>query len=64
MYPFLLHKDRLFATLAAQRGEPSMHELLNDTAKSDAEHTADWQCVVEYLGNLKLSKLSEYQPLD
>ena len=65
MYPFLLHKDRLFAILAAQEGEPSMHDLLNGTAKRDSERmTSDWQHVVDYLSKLKLSKLSTYQPLD
>ena len=63
MYPFLLHRDGLFAMLAAQRGEPSVQQLLSDTSKSDVQHVTDWQHVVRYLDSLTLIRLETHWPL-
>jgi len=63
MYPFPLHTHRLFATLAAQRGEPSVQELLDDTTKSEVQHLADWQQVVHYLNSLNLNSMAVHWPL-
>ena len=52
------------AALAAQKQEPSAHELLQGTGKSDVQHAMDWQHVVHYLDRLKLSHLRTYQPLN
>lgn len=57
MYPFMLQRGRLFAVLAAQRGEPSVQELMTGLSKSDAQHIADWQHVVNYLDKLSLNDL-------
>ena len=63
MYPFAFHRDRLFAVLASQRTELSVHELVHGTSKSDNQHAAEWQGVVSYLGSLTLSKLRVHCPL-
>ena len=57
MYPFMLQRGRLFAELAAQREEPSVQELMTGLSKSDAQHIADWQHVVNYLDKLSLNDL-------
>lgn len=63
LYPFAFHRDRLFAVLASQRAELSVHELIHGISKSDNQHAAEWQGVVSYLDNLTLSKLRVHCPL-
>ena len=63
MYPFPLQRDRLLASLAASRGEPSVQDLLNDESKSDLQHAADWQQVITYLDTVTVSSLEVHVPL-
>ncbi|DBA75264.1 hypothetical protein WJX77_001179 [Trebouxia sp. C0004] len=63
MYPFMLQRGKLFAVLAADRVEPSVHELMTGLSKSDAQHMADWQHVVNYLDKLSLNQLDMHCPL-
>ena len=63
MYPFPLQRDRLLASLAASRGEPTVQDLLNDESKSDLQHVADWQQVITYLDTVTVSSLEVHIPL-
>ena len=63
MYPFPLLRDRLFSMLATERGEPSVQDILNDSSKSDLQHVAEWQHVIDYLETVTLSNLEVHVPL-
>ena len=62
-YPYVAHKDRIVSVLAEQHGEPSVTSLLSDTSKTDLQHSADWQRVVDYLSSISLANMHIHQPL-
>lgn len=62
-YPFCHKHDAILEQLAADRGEPSVQALLEDTSVDDIQHAANWQEVVKYLTTIKLEDLSHHTPL-
>lgn len=62
-YPYPAQPAALLNQLAAGRGEPDMHLLLNDTSVDDFQHAANWQEVVQYLATITMENVYAYIPL-
>ena len=62
-YPFIPHKDKIMDAVAELHNEPSVESLLNNTSKSELEHSADWQQVVQYLQAVNMGNMHLHVPL-
>lgn len=62
-YPFVPHKDKVMNALAEMHNEPSVETLLNNTSKSDLDHSVDWQKVTNYLQTVNMSNMHMHVPL-
>lgn len=62
-YPFVPHKDKVMNALAELHNEPSVETLLNNTSKSDLDHSVGWQMVTNYLQTVNMSNMHLHVPL-
>lgn len=49
--------------LAADRGDPSLQSLLDDTSVDSAQHASNWQQVINYLGTITKDNCHGHCPL-
>ena len=62
-YPQTAKPEGVLNQLAAERQEPSVQTLLDDTSVDDFQHAANWQEVVQYLTNINLDTVHTHIPL-
>ena len=63
MYPYVLKKQDLLESLAAQQGEPSMEALSEAAGVSDLQHSSNWESVVRYVANVDAKGVHGHFPL-
>ena len=62
-YPYIPHKDKVMNALADLHCEPSVESLLNNTSKSDFDHSTDWQQVTNYLQTVNIGNMHLHVPM-
>lgn len=63
MYPYVLKKQDLLESLAAQQGEPSMEALSESAGVGDLQHSSNWESVVQYVANVDAKGVHGHFPL-
>lgn len=62
-YPYTPRHKQWQESLAAERGEPSIQELMENDAVSDMQHAANWERILGYLSSLTLEQKQRHVPL-
>lgn len=62
-YPFPAQPEVMLNQLAADREEPSMQALLDDTSVDDFQHDANWQDLSRYLASITMQNVQAHVPL-
>ena len=62
-YPYWPKHELMLEQLVAERAEPSMQSLLEDTSADDLQHAANWQDVTQYLATITNDNIHDHVPL-
>ena len=62
-YPYIPRKDKEMDALADLHNQPSVESLLNNTSKSEFDHSTDWQQITNYLQTVNMSNMHLHVPV-